>query len=171
MLQSHCLQKKCELWKINEFRYVHTWKILPFPLALSFWNTSNLSLVSKRFLNVLPFLCCDWHLFGHAILLIIIVIIIIIIIIISLKLTLQLSFRNYIMPTSNQKATQNQLQNDIEPYNISKLILGLHWGKNITNLWPICSQCTFSLTPENIRRPYGFLFLGARERVYWEQMG
>ena len=33
----------------------------------------------------------------------------------------------------------------------------------------ICSQCTVSLPPENIRKPYGFLmFSGGRERVHWE---
>ena len=35
---------------------------------------------------------------------------------------------------------------------------------------PICSQCTLSLTPENIRNPYGFLmFSGDRKMVHWEQ--
>ena len=43
---------------------------------------------------------------------------------------------------------------------------------NRTSDWPICSQCTFSLPPENIRKPYIFLmFSGDRERVHWEQMG
>ena len=37
---------------------------------------------------------------------------------------------------------------------------------------PILSQCTLSLPPENIRKPYGFLvFSGGRERVHWERMG
>ena len=37
---------------------------------------------------------------------------------------------------------------------------------------PIRSQCTLSLLPENITKPYGFLmFLGSRERVHWERMG
>ena len=27
------------------------------------------------------------------------------------------------------------------------------------------------LAPENIRKPYGFLFSGGRERVNWKQMG
>ena len=37
---------------------------------------------------------------------------------------------------------------------------------------PICSQCIFSLPPENIRKPEGFLmFSEVRERVHWEQMG
>ena len=36
---------------------------------------------------------------------------------------------------------------------------------------PICSQCTLSLPPQNIRKPYSFLmFSGGRERVHWEQM-
>ena len=35
---------------------------------------------------------------------------------------------------------------------------------------PIRSQCTLSLPPENIRKPYGFLFLGGRERVHWQRM-
>ena len=36
---------------------------------------------------------------------------------------------------------------------------------------PICSQCTLSLPPENIRKPYGFLmFSGGTEKVHWEQM-
>ena len=34
------------------------------------------------------------------------------------------------------------------------------------------SQCIFSLPPENIRKPYGFLMLsGGRGRVHWQQMG
>ena len=37
---------------------------------------------------------------------------------------------------------------------------------------PICSLCTLSLPPENIRKPKGFLiFSGGREKVLWEQMG
>ena len=37
---------------------------------------------------------------------------------------------------------------------------------------PIRSQCTLSLPPENIRKPYGFLmFLGGKERMHWERMG
>ena len=37
---------------------------------------------------------------------------------------------------------------------------------------PIRSQCTLSLTPENIRQPHGFLmFSGVRERVRWGRMG
>ena len=37
---------------------------------------------------------------------------------------------------------------------------------------PISSQCTLSLPPENIKKPYGFLiFSGARERVHWEKLG
>ena len=31
---------------------------------------------------------------------------------------------------------------------------------------PICSQCTLSLSPENIRKPSE-----GRERVHWDQMG
>ena len=35
----------------------------------------------------------------------------------------------------------------------------------------LCPQCTLSLPPENIRKPYGFLtFWRGRERVHWEQM-
>ena len=38
--------------------------------------------------------------------------------------------------------------------------------------WPIFSQCTLSLPPENIGKTYGFLmFSGGREGVDWEQMG
>ena len=34
------------------------------------------------------------------------------------------------------------------------------------------SKCTFSLPPENIRKPYGFFYVfKGRERVHWEQMG
>ena len=37
---------------------------------------------------------------------------------------------------------------------------------------PIYSQCTLSLCPENIRKPYGvLLFSGVREKVHWKQMG
>ena len=37
---------------------------------------------------------------------------------------------------------------------------------------PISSQCTLSLSPENIRKPYGFLmFSEGKEKVHWEQMG
>ena len=37
---------------------------------------------------------------------------------------------------------------------------------------PIRSQCTRSLLPENLTKPYGFLmFSGRRERVHWERMG
>ena len=33
------------------------------------------------------------------------------------------------------------------------------------------SQCTLSLPPENIRKPYGFLmFSESREKVHWEEM-
>ena len=40
------------------------------------------------------------------------------------------------------------------------------------HLWPICSQCTLSVPPENIRKPYGFLmFSGSREGLHWKQMG
>ena len=36
---------------------------------------------------------------------------------------------------------------------------------------PIRSQCTLSLPPENIRKPWGFLMLsGGRERMHWERM-
>ena len=36
----------------------------------------------------------------------------------------------------------------------------------------IHSQCTLSLTPENIRQPYGFLMFSAvSERVHWDRMG
>ena len=39
-------------------------------------------------------------------------------------------------------------------------------------LKPICSQCTLSLPPVNIRKLQGFpVFSGCRERVHWEQMG
>ena len=37
---------------------------------------------------------------------------------------------------------------------------------------PFCSQCIFSLPPENVRKPYDFqMFSRVRENVYWEQMG
>ena len=36
----------------------------------------------------------------------------------------------------------------------------------------ICSQCTLSLSPENIRKPYGFLmFSGGTEKVHVAEMG
>ena len=39
----------------------------------------------------------------------------------------------------------------------------------LTHSFPIY---TFSLPPENIRKPYGFLmFSKGRERVHWERMG
>ena len=39
----------------------------------------------------------------------------------------------------------------------------------LTHSFPIY---TFSLPPENVRKPYGFLmFPGSRERVHWEGMG
>ena len=42
----------------------------------------------------------------------------------------------------------------------------------LPGIWPICSQCTLSLSSENIWKPYDFLmFSEARERVYLEQMG
>ena len=35
---------------------------------------------------------------------------------------------------------------------------------------PVCSHCTLSLPPENIKNPDGFLiFSGNRERVHWKQ--
>ena len=37
---------------------------------------------------------------------------------------------------------------------------------------PICFQCTLSLLPENIRKPYDFLmFSRGNEKVHWVQMG
>ena len=37
---------------------------------------------------------------------------------------------------------------------------------------PILSQCTLSLPPKTIKKPYGFLmFPGGKERVHWEKMG
>ena len=36
----------------------------------------------------------------------------------------------------------------------------------------IYSQCTLSLSPENIRKPESFLmFSGGSEKVHWKQMG
>ena len=44
--------------------------------------------------------------------------------------------------------------------------------KNAITYQPIRLECTLSLPPKNIRKPYGFLmFPGGRERVHWEQMG
>ena len=41
----------------------------------------------------------------------------------------------------------------------------------LNKLLTICFQCTLSLPPENIRKPYVFLiFSGGRERLHWEQM-
>ena len=52
----------------------------------------------------------------------------------------------------------------------SETELEIHW--NYMPIQPICSQCTLSLPPENIRKPLGFLmFSRGRERVHWEQMG
>ena len=53
--------------------------------------------------------------------------------------------------------------------------LVLSW-KNYENLKiiskSICSQCTLSLPPENIRKPYSFqMFSGDRERVHWKKIG
>ena len=43
------------------------------------------------------------------------------------------------------------------------------WQNSKDFTWPICSQCTLSLPPESIRKPYGFLmFSGSTERVDWE---
>ena len=37
---------------------------------------------------------------------------------------------------------------------------------------PILSQCTLSLPPKTIKKPYRFLmFLGGKESVHWEKMG
>ena len=39
-------------------------------------------------------------------------------------------------------------------------------------IYPIFSQCTLYLPPENIKKPYGFLmFSGGREGVHWKQIG
>ena len=41
----------------------------------------------------------------------------------------------------------------------------------LTMSYPIHSQCTLSLPPENIRKLYGFfMFSGSRERVHLERM-
>ena len=60
-------------------------------------------------------------------------------------------------------------------YNVFKSgpskICGRQPLKNLKGYGPICSQCTLSLSPENIRKPWGILmFSGGRERVQWEQM-
>ena len=41
-------------------------------------------------------------------------------------------------------------------------------GKNVGKI----AQCSLSLSPENIRKSYGFPMLSwGRERMYWERMG
>ena len=32
-----------------------------------------------------------------------------------------------------------------------------------------CSQCTLYISPENIRKLYGFPFSGSREKVHWKE--
>ena len=39
------------------------------------------------------------------------------------------------------------------------------------NLIDFVPNALFLYPPENIRKPYGFLFSGGRERVHWVQMG
>ena len=42
----------------------------------------------------------------------------------------------------------------------------------VAYIYPIRSQCTLSLPPDKIIKPYGFLmFSGGRKRVHLERMG
>ena len=65
---------------------------------------------------------------------------------------------------------------DFEQENVSWVVVFQyltleHMQSNVQGIvvvfWPICSQYSLFLPPENIRKPYGFLmFLGSKERVH-----
>ena len=77
---------------------------------------------------------------------------------------------------SLQKRLENLLPNDMntQTADTGRKLNSCFNSKDQTmfQCYPIRFQCTLSLTPENIRKPYGCLmFLGGRERVHWEGMG
>ena len=56
--------------------------------------------------------------------------------------------------------------------NFHPVALISYYDKHKCFNWPIGSQCTLSLSPENIRKPEGFLIIsGGRERVHWKKIG